>query len=314
MAVETDPAASPGTASACASSRLESASGTRLKKGIEYCNLGGAQFMLGRIREAYRSFELAEEEDHAWGQASHAGLDILEGYLLLPAGDALVGLARDFAAQAGLPAAATEAAAQEFWVTIGRTNRLGLREAIPDLLSASGDTASGRAARLTALGTLARVTETVLRQKHLATLPAAGEQELLRAEFGNAPAKRLFHEFVPAHGKVDPRSLDRFVSDALALAADPLTRSMVVFYVVRNYTAHYWDVSPRLLEVDATFLGAMQHLAFFATRIATPKPVEGVLSYPRLAALPPGNFTSEYGTRVWAVTSASVPPSIRGEP
>jgi len=261
--------------------RVEGQTGMRLKKGIEYCNLGVAQLRQSRIRDAYRSFELAEIEDHTFSDASHAGINVLEGMLLLPAGDRLVALVDDLVVAEHLNPSLVRQA-RELWVRIGREHRLRLREVLPDGLLVSGETDSQRRGRLAVWDAIASVTEDILRLKYSATLPGADQQALLRREFGNGEPNTLFHTFVPTHGKVDPANMDTQVRAVLSSPIDPLTRSMILFYVVRNYTSHYVGASLDTLRNDGEFELVTQYLAVFLSRIGVPAPATGALSYARL--------------------------------
>ncbi len=302
--------------------RIEGRTGMRLKKGVEYCNLGVAQLNQGRIRDAYRSFELAEAEDHAFDDASHAGINVLEGMLLLPAGEEIVNLVRESVSDDGQAPAQIERA-RKFWVRIGREHRLRLREVLPDCRLLTGTTDSQRHGRLSALGTLAGVAEDVLRLKYAAANPHAKVPRLLQNEFGTVEADVLFQGFLPCHGEVDPGNFDQQIRSALAWSAAPLTRSMIVFYVVRNYDAHYVSSALDTLANDSEFDAMLRHVVTFASAIAVPAPVPGPLTYARLPigvsrllfpattpVSPDQNVIREWARQVTVALTGMVPVSV----
>jgi hypothetical protein len=261
--------------------RIEKQSGIRLKKGLEYCNLGAAQMHQRKVREAYRNFELAEREDIDHGDASHAGLDVIEGVLLLPAGDTLVDLVSQFAAATGSgPHLISKA--RGFWVRVYREDRLRLREVLPDCRDADGVTASVLNLRFHALEVIARLGEDVLRGKWARPGERCDMQCLLRREFGTRESSILFDDFKRTHGDVGPANVDGQMEAALTYTNDPLTNAMIVFYVARNYTAHWTRSSVECTKRPGLFEGVLRTLAAFLARIDVPEPPPCPLSEARL--------------------------------
>jgi hypothetical protein len=285
---------------------IESAARITLKKGIEYCNLGAAQFIQDKFDPAYQNFELAEAEDLEWGTPSYAGIKVIEGVVLLPAGQALARLVSDFVRAEALPAAEAEDT-EVFWNDIERRDRLCIREVLPRYQSVSGATDSGRNLRLRTWHTLATLTERMLRKKHT-SIARDGEQQLLRAEFGSAPANDVFHAFVPAHQKVVPADLDGHLAAALSWRVGPLSRAMAVFYVVRNYCAHHGDSAVGSLKDDHLFQSVLRHLAYFATKVRPPaheraQPRVSLLGAPDISAVvSPSTNSGPIVTKAGAVT------------
>jgi len=285
--------------------RIEEESGMRVKKGVEYCNLAVAQKNQGRLREAYVNFELAEREDLLYGDASHAGLNVLEGHLLLPAGDALVSRVNEFVDENGLDRSLVERARQ-LWVRIGREDRFRLRQILPQCLTLAEATTSETSFRLESWRTLAVLAEDVLRRKYPSTLPAPDMQALLRREFGNNEANVVFNLFLPKHGRVTETNVDAQIADSLQWTSNPLNNAMIVFYVVRNYTAHWVRSAVKCVQDPTTFVDVLTDLCAFASRIEVPVPTTGPFSRARL---PIGVSTSPFP----ATTPTWPDPSISAE-
>ena len=61
---------------------VEKTHGAALHKGIEYCNLAVSLLYQGRFDGAVLLLEAAEEEDHRHGQVSHAGINVIDRFIL----------------------------------------------------------------------------------------------------------------------------------------------------------------------------------------------------------------------------------------